>query len=239
MSSRNSMLPSEGGYASGYGDGIMPKIPQYIRTSKEVSTAQGSSEAVSNTITRIELGSHRNPTQMPTALNNRRHFPCSDCSVIFKSKNALDNHFYKIHSGRHCKNCNYTYATLAGYKRHMADSTCHGPHQGRHKHPVYPGSPESARQCNFCGRKFASKTVCDRHIRGVHMGMKSHKCRSCGKLFSHKGNMDVHFENNHFLELLRELKAEAKAKAASEQIPLPAVPPTTLCAHGSPLKKGL
>lgn len=237
MSSRNSMLPSEGGYASEFGEGIKPKIPQDIRTSKEVSTAQSNSEAVSDTITRIEIGSHRNPTQMPTALGNRRHFPCSDCSVIFKSKKALDNHFYEVHNGRHCKNCNHTYVTLAGYKRHMANSTCYGPHQGRHKHPAYPGNPDSARQCNFCGRKFGSKTVCNRHIREIHMGMKSHKCRSCGKLFNHKREMDIHFENNHFLELLRELKA--KANPATEQVPLPAVPPITLRAHGSPPKKGM
>ena len=46
--------------------------------------------------------------------------------------------------------------------------------------------------CDFCGMCFSSKSIVTKHVKSVHMQIKSHGCEDCGKHFANVGNLKRH-----------------------------------------------
>ena len=97
--------------------------------------------------------------------------------------------------------------------------------QRNHAHTHTRRQSQPSVPCPEHNRMSSSRRNYRNHYGSVHLKEKPFKCKRCGKGLMTKQNLQNHFKAIHFVEFLQKIKA--KTAAASKQMPLPPVPPTT------------
>ena len=55
----------------------------------------------------------------------------------------------------------------------------------------------NTRECDVCGRRFASEEQLMHHMQNVHGGGQSYDCKECGERFSSMEAMRTHLQRRH------------------------------------------
>ena len=96
---------------------------------------------------------------------------CKECDKRLPSNDAFEKHI-AIHAGYKpyvCTVCDMTYRVKSILLRHIRID-----HMGLAQFV-----------CKFCGKKFASKSHWEQHVR-THTGDKPYECKYCGRRFTHE-----------------------------------------------------
>ena len=137
--------------------------------------------------------------------SEERPYACNVCGYAFKNSGDLRKH-KAIHLEVRpyaCNICGKTFVRNSHLKIHLAIhegvklyscKQCHKAFGGRTQLKRHEITHEERKfLCNHCGKKFQTKTECQTHVEGVHIG-KTHNCSICRKEFSFKENMLRHLK---------------------------------------------
>ncbi|ODM86844.1 Hypermethylated in cancer 2 protein [Orchesella cincta] len=85
---------------------------------------------------------------------NERRFSCSECNVVYKSKQQLNHHMKAVHNPEThiCHICDNIFTTAKYLNQHVTRT-----------HST-PGAEESWNKCPKCGMRFCQKYLLKNHL---------------------------------------------------------------------------
>lgn len=115
---------------------------------------------------------------------SHRPFDCKQCDLIFKNKIDKKEHDISVHAKKFerklrfpCPYCPERFFQENFRVKHLVD-----------KHGMM--KPEF--KCTMCTKVFITKSLCNNHIKNVHMKEKNHECDICHHLFYTKSDVLRH-----------------------------------------------
>ena len=135
-------------------------------------------------------------------------FPCQECDLVAKSRNALADHVSKVHLScpTKCDICNKVFPNIRYMKRHRASHVepqhccdiCGKMYKIKkamldHKKTHDKNYVRPCFNCHLCSKNFCNRYILDCHIKAEHLGQKkSYLCSVCGKSFTTRHSLAEH-----------------------------------------------
>ena len=111
-------------------------------------------------------------------------FRCIPCKRNFTAKTSLDRHIKTLHLDKFkkhvCKSCKLEFSTRPKLVKH----------QQIH-------DTEKEHECEYCSKRFASKSYVKEHIDSKHLNRKKFSCEICDEKFTQKGSLKRHQMTKH------------------------------------------
>ncbi|XP_041357227.1 zinc finger protein 595-like [Gigantopelta aegis] len=135
-------------------------------------------------------------------------FPCQDCDLVAKSRNALGDHRHRVHLScpTKCDICCKVFPNFRYMKRHRASHVepqhccdiCGKMYKIKkamldHKKTHDKNYVRPSFDCHLCSKNFCNRYILDCHIKAEHLGQKkSYLCSVCGKSFTTRHSLAEH-----------------------------------------------
>ena len=132
------------------------------------------------------------------------HYPCDNCSKIFKSKWDLKRHkrTHSNHRPHRCPHCQKRFKLLGNLKVHIKRHNNVKMYKCDHCSMAFVSSSERTSHirththeqpfaCLICSKRFSLKGNLTKH-QSVHNGLRLHKCASCTKSFVSTSDLKRH-----------------------------------------------
>ncbi|XP_049883333.1 zinc finger protein 41-like [Pectinophora gossypiella] len=116
----------------------------------------------------------------------RSHRPlaCKECDLVFKNKIDKKDHDVKVHNLKiekklrfPCPYCQDRFSQENFRVQHLVEK--HGMLRPEHK-------------CGMCSKVFITKSLCNNHVKNVHLKEKNHECDVCHHFFYTKSDVSRH-----------------------------------------------
>ncbi|KAL3282228.1 hypothetical protein HHI36_005422 [Cryptolaemus montrouzieri] len=153
--------------------------------------------------------------QMREEAIKQEELSCKECSLTFKRRNVLQQHFIKIHnkSSFICVFCGNSFKTSFHLKEHITSHTGEKNYNCTHCEKAFPRLSSLKRHlkthyappgqktkktpflCTICGKNFPFSNGAARHMR-THFGVKTHECQICNKKFNQSTHLHVHMRTH-------------------------------------------
>lgn len=130
--------------------------------------------------------------RFPTSQSKQRHmmekhdepvttFPCPECGMVFKKRDAFRQHYVLTHTEDHfpCAQCDQKFSSQRNLKKHLV---------------LHSG--EKLFECNVCNKSFKRKSGLNQH-QWIHAEVKKHSCHLCDKHFNQRVCWKSHMRSRH------------------------------------------
>lgn len=109
------------------------------------------------------------------ASEEKRTYPCNNCTKVFTSRQCLRSHNIHNHLSRVvCTVCGKSFTPIY-LQEHMRLHL-----------------EEKDFQCTICDKKFSISRYLQQHM-VTHSNLKPYKCEQCGKMFTQRSSLTVHY----------------------------------------------
>ena len=132
----------------------------------------------------------------------RRQFPCTQCTKIYKNKRGLSKHIKTKHDkiGIKCEKCQFVVLSEKRLKEHAR----------KHERPIVK-KPEKIKKviaCDKCEEKFPSTMSLALHVGAAHFSAhEKYPCHLCDFETNSKGKL-----RNHIIDHMHKIKMEIEVK---------------------------
>ncbi|XP_048003239.1 zinc finger protein 728-like [Leguminivora glycinivorella] len=146
-------------------------------------------------------------------MHMNKHFQkqvCHICGAAFSNLVFLNLHKTRSHRPLHCKHCNDVFSNKIDKKHH--EISIHNVKYERKLRFPCPycnerffqenfkvlhlvekhGLPKPNHKCLICEKSFVTRSLCNNHMKNVHMKEKNHECEICHNLFYTKSDVTRH-----------------------------------------------
>ncbi|CAG5057391.1 unnamed protein product [Parnassius apollo] len=115
---------------------------------------------------------------------SHRSWLCKECDVVFVSKADKKRHDVSVHKVKFerklrfpCQHCGERFFQENYRAQHLVEK--HGMQKPEYK-------------CEFCGKVFITRSLCNNHVKNVHQKKKNHQCDICRQLFYTRSDVARH-----------------------------------------------